>query len=166
MVDETVKVISICGFEGMCARVAQWWSIALPRRGSRVRIPSRALKEIEKRVIRWMALFSMFKPCRVRTVRMSPLRCGRRRRTSPGRSATSRALDDTKKEIFVGYLLFLACSSLVVPNGSKVSALPRACRTADMSASFPESRSGCVQTLLSWPPLTEYGLSAYLWGNR
>ena len=26
----------------MCARVAQWWSIALPRRGSRVRIPSRA----------------------------------------------------------------------------------------------------------------------------
>ena len=24
------------------ARVAQWWSIALPRRGSRVRIPSRA----------------------------------------------------------------------------------------------------------------------------
>ena len=32
----------------MCARVAQWWSIALPRRGSRVRVPSRALKEIEK----------------------------------------------------------------------------------------------------------------------
>ena len=48
MVDETVKMISICGFEGMFARVAQWWSIALPRRGSRVRIPSRALKEIEK----------------------------------------------------------------------------------------------------------------------
>ena len=47
---------SICGFEGMeslrgkkrrigrNARVAQWWSIALPRRGSRVRIPSRAFK--------------------------------------------------------------------------------------------------------------------------
>ena len=97
MVDETVKMISICGFEGMCARVAQWWSIALPRRGSRVRIPSRALKEIEKRVIRWMALFSMFKPCRARTVRMSPLRSGRRSRTSPGRSATSRALNDTEK---------------------------------------------------------------------
>ena len=76
----------------MFARVAQWWSIALPRRGSRVRIPSRALKEIEKRVIRWMALFSMFEPCQARTVRMSPLRCGRRRRTSPGRSATPRAL--------------------------------------------------------------------------
>ena len=41
--------ISICGFEGMCARVAQWWSIALPRRGSRVRIPSRALKDTKKR---------------------------------------------------------------------------------------------------------------------
>ena len=27
------------------ARVAQWWSIALPRRGSRVRIPSRALSQ-------------------------------------------------------------------------------------------------------------------------
>ena len=88
----------------MCARVAQWWSIALPRRGSRVRIPSRALKEIEKRVIRWMALFSMFKPCRARMVRMSPLRCGRRRRTSPGRSATSRSLnkvsDGTKGIMF------------------------------------------------------------------
>ena len=86
------------------ARVAQWWSIALPRRGSRVRIPSRALKEIEKRVIRWMALFSMFKPCRARMVRMSPLRCGRRRRTSPGRSATSRSLnkvsDGTKGIMF------------------------------------------------------------------
>ena len=29
---------------GANARVAQWWSIALPRRGSRVRIPSRASK--------------------------------------------------------------------------------------------------------------------------
>ena len=28
------------------ARVAQWWSIALPRRGSRVRIPSRALRKL------------------------------------------------------------------------------------------------------------------------
>ena len=94
----------------MFARVAQWWSIALPRRGSRVRIPSRALKEIEKRVIRWMALFSMFKPCRVRTVRMSPLRCGRRRRTSPGRSATSRALKEIQKKTSDGWLFFL-CSS-------------------------------------------------------
>ncbi|MFR8802231.1 MAG: hypothetical protein ACLVGK_09885, partial [Pilosibacter sp.] len=56
------------------------------------------------RVIRWMALFSMFKPCRARMVRMSPLRCGRRRRTSPGRSATSRSLnkvsDGTKGIMF------------------------------------------------------------------
>ena len=86
------------------ARVAQWWSIALPRRGSRVRIPSRARKEIEKRAIHRMTLFSMFKPCRARTVRISPLRCGRRRRTSPGRSATSRSLnkvsDGTKGIMF------------------------------------------------------------------
>ena len=135
MVDETVKMISICGFEGMCARVAQWWSIALPRRGSRVRIPSRALKEIEKRVIRWMALFSMFEPCRVRTVRMSPLRSGRRSRTSPGRSATSRALNDTKKRHPMD-VLFLYVRALPGSNGSNVSVLPRACRTADMSASF------------------------------
>ena len=110
MIDETVKMISICGFEGMCARVAQWWSIALPRRGSRVRIPSRAFKEIEKRVIRWMALFSMFKPCRARTVRMSPLRSGRRSRTSPGRSATSRALKEIQRKTSDGWLFFL-CSS-------------------------------------------------------
>ena len=50
------------------------------------------LSMIEKRVIRWMALFSMFEPSRARTVRMSTLRSGRRRRTSPGRSATPRAL--------------------------------------------------------------------------
>ena len=36
--------------------------------------------------------FCMFKPCRARTVRMSTLRSGRRRRTSPGCSATPRAL--------------------------------------------------------------------------
>ena len=37
-VDEVQYVVlKVC-----CARVAQWWSIALPRRGSRVRIPSRA----------------------------------------------------------------------------------------------------------------------------
>ena len=88
------------------ARVAQWWSIALPRRGSRVRIPSRALKEIEKRVIRWMALFSMFKPCRARTVRMSAFHSGRRSRTSPGRSATSRALKEIEKRVIQWMALF------------------------------------------------------------
>ena len=82
----------------------------MPRRGSRVRIPSRALKEIEKRVIRRMALFSMFEPCRARTVRMSTLRCGRRSRTSPGRSATSRALKEIEKESSDRWLFFL-CSS-------------------------------------------------------
>lgn len=30
------------------ARVAQWWSTSLPRRGSRVRSPSRALKKIKQ----------------------------------------------------------------------------------------------------------------------
>ena len=76
----------------MCARVAQWWSIALPRRGSRVRIPSRALNDTKKEISVGYLFFCMFEPCRVRTVRMSTLRSGRRRRTSPGRSATPRAL--------------------------------------------------------------------------
>ena len=76
----------------MCARVAQWWSIALPRRGSRVRIPSRALNDTKKEISVGYLLFCMFEPCRVRTVRMSTLRSGRRRRTSPGCSATPRAL--------------------------------------------------------------------------
>ena len=81
----------------MCARVAQWWSIALPRRGSRVRIPSRALNDTKKEISVGYLFFCMFEPCRVRTVRMSTLRSGRRRRTSPGRSATSRAFNDTEK---------------------------------------------------------------------
>ena len=37
-------------------------------------------------------LFCMFEPCRARTVRMSTFHSGRRRRTSPGCSATPRAL--------------------------------------------------------------------------
>ena len=82
---------------------------------------SRALKEIEKRVIRWMALFSMFKPCRARTVRMSPLRCGRRKRTSPGRSATSRAFNDTEKRHPMDGSFFYV-RSLPGSNGSNVSA--------------------------------------------
>ena len=36
--------VQFSGVHPLYARVAQWWSIALPRRGSRVRIPSRALK--------------------------------------------------------------------------------------------------------------------------
>ena len=37
-----------------------------------------------KRVIQWMTLFSMFEPCRARTVRMSPLRCPYSRCQFPG----------------------------------------------------------------------------------
>ena len=53
-----------------------------------------------------MSFFCMFKPCRVRTVQMSPLRCGRRRRTSPGRSATSRALKEIEKRVIRWMALF------------------------------------------------------------
>ena len=54
--------------------------------------------------------FCMFKPCRARTVRMSTLRSGRRRRTSPGRSATSRALKEIEKRVIRWMALFV-CSS-------------------------------------------------------
>ena len=83
----------------MFARVAQWWSIALPRRGSRVRIPSRALNDTKKEISVGYLLFCMFEPCRVRTVGMSPRCSGRRSRTSPGRSATSRALKEIEKGV-------------------------------------------------------------------
>ena len=74
------------------------------------------LSMIEKRVIRWMALFSMFEPSRARTVRMSPLRSGRRSRTSPGRSATSRALNDTEKRhpMDVFFFMFKPCRARTV----------------------------------------------------
>ena len=109
-------MISICGFEGMCARVAQWWSIALPRRGSRVRIPSRALNDTIKEISVGYLLFCMFEPCRARTVRMSAFHFGRRRRTSPGRSATSRAFNDTKKRYLmdVFFCMFKPCRARTV----------------------------------------------------
>ena len=82
----------------------------MPRRGSRVRIPSRALNDTKKEISVGYLFFCMFEPCRVRTVRMSPRCSGRRSRTSPGRSATSRALKEIEKESSDGWLFFL-CSS-------------------------------------------------------
>ena len=42
------------GVHKIYARVAQWWSIALPRRGSRVRIPSRAFRNSVLK--RWISI--------------------------------------------------------------------------------------------------------------
>ena len=71
------------------ARVAQRWSTSLPRRGSRVRFPSRALK---KETDWWNTNRSLFfEPCRgskVRCLHSAPVVA---RPTSPGRCATSRA---------------------------------------------------------------------------
>ena len=69
-------------------------NVCVPLRSSQSNVP-RTFCDVScsqrdtKKDIRWMALFSMFKPCRVRTVRMSAFHSGRRSRTSPGRSATS-----------------------------------------------------------------------------
>ena len=78
--------------------MAQWWSIALPRRGSRVRIPSRALNDTKKR--HPMDVFFLY-------VRALPgsngskswFHSGRRNRTSPD-------VLRLKKEISDGYLFF------------------------------------------------------------
>ena len=62
----------------------------------------------------------MFEPCRARTVRMSTLRSGRRRRTSPGRSATSRALKEMRKRGDIRWVsLFLYVRVWSGLNGSK-----------------------------------------------
>ena len=69
-------------------------NVSAPLRSSQSNVP-RTFCDVScsqrdtKKDIRWMALFSMFESCRVRTVRMSAFHSGRRRRTSPGRSATS-----------------------------------------------------------------------------
>ena len=69
--------------------MAQRWSTSLPRRGSRVRFPSRALK---KETDWWNTNRSLFfRALTGLEGSMSPLRSGRRRPTSPGRCATSRA---------------------------------------------------------------------------
>ena len=75
-------VLKVCSKRICNARVAQWWSIALPRRGSRVRIPSRAFNNTKKEISVGYLLFCMFKTCRARTVRISAFHSGRRRRTS------------------------------------------------------------------------------------
>ena len=69
--------------------MAQRWSTSLPRRGSRVRFPSRALK---KETDWWNTNRSLFfEPCRgskFDCLRSAPVVA---RPTSPGRCATSRA---------------------------------------------------------------------------
>ena len=58
--------------KGRNARVAQWWSIALPRRGSRVRIPSRAF------FIGWNSLnFQGFRPFLFSEIFLKNIRYGR-----------------------------------------------------------------------------------------
>ena len=106
----------------MCARVAQWWSIALPRRGSRVRIPSRALKEIQKRDIRWMSSFCMFEPCRVRTVRMSTLRCRSSQANVPRTFCDVSCSQRDRKKSYPMDGSFFYVQALPGSNGSNVSA--------------------------------------------
>ena len=132
----------------------------MPRRGSRVRIPSRALKEIEKRVIRWMALFSMFKPCRARTVRMSPRCYGRRSRTSPGRSATSRALKEIERGCRISKYFLLGGSPALCPNGIEIghvfdAILYKRSSFPGIPFGMPYFRLFCFQLSKSMPFLME-----------
>ena len=52
------KITIVLAGQAHFARVAQWWSIALPRRGSRVRIPSRAFSYAKKQVAEGSPVFS------------------------------------------------------------------------------------------------------------
>ena len=62
---------SPAGFERLeCLRSAPVVAVERP--------PVSCSQRDRKRVIRWMALFSMFKPCRARTVRMPAFHSGRR----------------------------------------------------------------------------------------
>ena len=52
-----------------------WWSTTLPRLGSRVRVPSRALNNKKKDIRFWISFFLLFEPCRTRTFEVyAPLR--------------------------------------------------------------------------------------------
>ena len=67
-----------------------WWSTTLPRLGSRVRVPSRALKNRKKDIQKRISFFVMFKPDgrKRRGLHSVP---GVAKRTSTGCSATSHA---------------------------------------------------------------------------
>ena len=52
-----------------------WWSTTLPRLGSRVRVPSRALNNKKKDIQKRISFFLLFEPCRTRTFEVyAPLR--------------------------------------------------------------------------------------------
>ena len=109
-------VLKVC-----CARVAQWWSIALPRRGSRVRIPSRALKEIEKESSDGWLFFLCSSPAgleRFECLRSAPVVAGERPPDVLRRLVLSIRCE--KEEISDGYLLFFShVRALLGSNGSK-----------------------------------------------
>ena len=90
------------------ARVAQWWSIALPRRGSRVRIPSRALKKITKRMSLRISFLLFFESNPGLEVRMSPLRFGPCKTEVPQTSCTvSRSQENNKKDVLTDILFVI-----------------------------------------------------------
>ena len=74
------------------ARVAQLVEYDLAKVGVAGSSPVSRSQEYKKGYLKWIPFLVLFKPCRARTVRMSAFHSGRRRRTSPGRSATPRAL--------------------------------------------------------------------------
>ena len=88
--------------------MAQWWSIALPRRGSRVRIPSRALKKITKRMSLRISFLLFFESNPGLEVRMSSRRSGPCKTEVPRTSCTvSRSQEITKRmSLRISFLLF------------------------------------------------------------
>ena len=142
----------------------------MPRRGSRVRIPSRALNDTKKEISVGYLFFCMFEPCRVRTVRMSTLRSGRRRRTSPGRSATSRALKEIERGCRISKYFLLGGSPALCPNGIEIghvfdAILYKRSSFPGIPFGMPYFRLFCFQLSKSMPFLMEKDNSPFFWSE-
>ena len=97
------------------ARVAQRWSTSLPRRGSRVRFPSRALGT-NKKDIQADVLFICFEAQPCLEVRLSPLRSGPRKAEVPRTScAVSRSFYINLRCLFsrIGYPIYLKLKTIL-----------------------------------------------------
>ena len=72
-IDFQCVVLRVCG--KIMREWLSWWSTTLPRLGSRVRVPSRALKNKKKDIQKRISFFLLFESCRTRTFEVSaPLR--------------------------------------------------------------------------------------------
>ncbi len=145
---EKYSILLFVSYDTTHARVAQRWSTSLPRRGSRVRFPSRALRKKEDMQNACLLFFEAH-PCL--EVRFSPLRSGPRIPTSPGRRAPSRAYlrDNPEKSDLAGAICAflravqgcteLAAGSLLTGRHVRVQTYSATARQSEKSHSLATS---------------------------